>query len=401
MKILLVHNQYQQQGGEDVVVEQEAALLRGAGHKVVEYFRSNNELAEMTVAQKLLLPSRVVWARDSVERLRNVIRREQPDVAHFHNTFLLISPAAYYACSEMGVPVVQTLHNYRLLCSRATLFRDGHICEDCVGKTPPWPGVVHACYHDSRLETAAVAAMLTAHRSLKTWQNEVNIYIALTEFAKAKFVEGGLPAEKLVVKPNFVHPDPGSGETDAGYALFVGRLSPEKGLGTLLRAWQTLQDVPLKVTGDGPLMAEVRDFASVHELTSVEILGRRPHDEVIRLMQQASFLVFPSVWYEGFPVTIAEAFACAKPVIASRLGAMAEIMDENRTGLLFDPGDCDSLAAKVRWAFEHSDARRQMGNNARAEFEAKYNVRRNYEMLMNIYERAIHAGKKRGGAPCT
>ncbi|MGQ9873581.1 glycosyltransferase family 4 protein [Leptodesmis sp.] len=210
----------------------------------------------------------------------------------------------------------------------------------------------------------------------------MDVYIALTEFARQKFIEGGLPAEKIAIKPNFTYPDPGPGDRSGNYVLFVGRISREKGVRTLVQAWQKLRGVPLKVVGDGPLMGEMQRARS----EGLEILGWRSHDEVLALIKSARFLVFPSEWYEGFPLTIAEAFACGVPVIASRLGAMAEIVEDGRTGLLFNLGDAEDLAAKVEWAWANPDTMREMGREARQKYEQKYTAERNYQMLMEIYE---------------
>ena len=391
-KILMVHNRYRQPGGEDAVFAAETEILRKHGHEVVEYLDDNRRIEGLN---PLVAAANTVWSYGSREKLSQVLRETKPDVVHFHNTFLQISPAAYYACWETAQPVVQTLHNYRLLCPVATFFRDGHVCEDCLDRTPPWPAVLHGCYHNSRMQTAVVAAMLVFHRLLKTWQNQVHVYIALTEFVRRKFIEGGLPEEKIVVKPNFVYSDPGIREGKGEYVLFVGRLSPEKGIKTLLWAWQYLQKIPLKIVGDGPLMDEICAYVKMHKLEWVELIGRCNHGGVLELMKGARFLVFPSEWYEGFPVTIAETFACGVPVIASRLGAMAEIVDDGRTGLHFEPGNSEDLAAKVKWAWTHLDQMQQMGREARAEYEAKYTAERNYKMLINIYEKAIEQHKRR------
>ena len=251
----MLHNHYQQPGGEDQVFEVEGALLEAHGHRVLRYTQHNDSVADMTRAE---LAKATVWNTVAYRELRTLIREEQPQVAHFHNTFPLISPAAYHAARAERVPVVQTLHNYRLICPSALFFREGRVCEDCSGKAVPWPGVAHACYRGSRSSSAAVAAMLTAHRVLGTWSRAVDAYIGLTEFARQRFVRGGLPAEKIVVKPNFVHPDPGAGGGDGEYVLFVGRLSEEKGVDTLLKAWKRPRvRVPLKIVGDGPLVPEV------------------------------------------------------------------------------------------------------------------------------------------------
>src|SRR5581483_9761958 len=192
--------------------------------------------------------ARTVWSRPAYRVLRELLRAHRPAVAHFHNTFPLISPAAYYACRAERVPVVQTLHNFRLLCPNALFFRDGRVCEDCLGKAVPWPGVAHKCYRGSRSASAAVCTMLTVHRALGTWHTAVDRFIALTDASRRKFVAGGLPADKIAVKANFVDPDPGPGTGAGGYGVFVGRLSAEKGVGTLLKAWQQLgRDVPLKI----------------------------------------------------------------------------------------------------------------------------------------------------------
>ena len=287
--------------------------------------------------------------------------------------------------------MVQTLHNYRLFCPAATFFRDGHVCEECVQHTL-WRSVRYACYRNSRPATATVALMLAVHRRRRTWTRQVDCYIALTEFSRRKFIEAGLPAEKVVVKPNFVHPDPRARNGRGEYALFVGRLSPEKGLHTLLDAWQRLRDrVPLRIVGDGPLRPELEADASRRGLSGVSFDGRLPHDQTLEAMKGARFLVFPSEWYEPFGLTIAEAFACGVPVVASRLGAIEEIVEDGRTGLHFTPGDPDVLAAKVEWAWTHPERMEEMGRAARAEYEAKYTAERNYQMLMDIYQRAIAA----------
>jgi glycosyltransferase involved in cell wall biosynthesis len=329
-----------------------------------------------------------LWNQAVYRELRALIRRERPQVAHFHNTFPLISPAAYYAARAEGVPVVQTLHNYRLLCPNALFFREGRVCEDCLGKTFPWPGVAHACYRGSRPASGTIAAMLSAHRTLGTWKGAVNLYIALTEFARRKFVEGGLPSEKIVVKPNFVHPDPGMGQGRGDYVLFVGRLSKEKGLDTLLAAQEQLgKEVQLKLVGDGPLAPRVAEAARRQKL---EWLGQLPKDQVLGLMKEARALIFPSLWYEGFPMVIAEAYAVGLPVIASDLGSMSSLIDHRRTGLRFRPGDPKDLAAQVRWAVAHPAELGLMRRAARAKFEAEYAAERNYQLLLEIYERATH-----------
>ena len=320
MRFLLVHNTYQQAGGEDAVVTAERALLMERGHEVNVYRRSNDELRSRAHFAALKTGFETAWSSRSYREISEALRREKPDIAHFHNTFPLISPAAYYACAHAAVPVVQTLHNYRLLCPAATLFRNGSVCESCVGRGIPWPGVVHGCYRDSRVATAAVSAMLAVHHALETWKKKVDVYIALSEFARNKFIQGGLPGERVVVKQNFVHPAPGSKDGEGQYALFVGRLSEEKGLRVLLSAWSKLAaTVPLKIAGDGPMLEEVVSEIARRQLQQVDSLGRVPPQEIFERLRGARFLVCPSVWFEGSPMTVLESFACGLPVIASRL----------------------------------------------------------------------------------
>ncbi|MEA5506342.1 glycosyltransferase [Halotia wernerae UHCC 0503] len=382
MRILSIHNNYQIRGGEDESRESEECLLREMGHEVDVYQEHNDRVAAIGAISMAL---RTVWSKESYNIVKQKLRPVNCDLVHIQNFFPLISPSVYYAAKSEGVPVVQTLRNYRLLCPNGLFFRDGQVCEDCMGKFVPYPGVLHSCYRENRPATFAVATMLTAHRAMGTWTEMVDVYISLTEFARQKFIAGGLPAEKIVVKPNFVNPDPGMGSGSGGYALFVGRLSTEKGLDTLLAAWQLLDGkVPLKIVGDGPLASEVME--SVKKLPQVEWLGRRPMSEVHQLMGEAMFLIFPSKWYETFGRVAVEAFAKGTPVIAANIGAIAELVDAGRTGLSFSPGNPEDLAAKVEWALANPTLLAQMRQQVRSEFKAKYTHKENYRRLMEIYE---------------
>lgn len=384
MKVLLCHNQYQQRGGEDEVFEAEARMLEEYGHAVIRYTRHNDAINDIG---RWDVTCRTLWNRETYAGLRELIRQERPAVMHCTNTFPLISPAAYAAARAEGVAVVQGLHNYRLLCPSALFLRDGKVCEDCQGRAVAWPGVRHACYRGSRAASAVVAALNAVHRGLGTWRRGVDLYFTLTEFSRRKLVAGGLPADRIVVKPNCVHPDPGPGDGRGGYVVFVARLSAEKGIDTLLDAWRRLaRPVLLKVIGDGPLADRVKAAAAANP--RVEYLGRRPLPEVLDVIGGASCLVMPSVWYETFGRTIIEAYAKGTPVVASRLGAMAELVDEGRTGLLFDAGDPDALAAAVDRLLADPAALARMRPACRQEFEAKYTAATNYRQLIGIYERA-------------
>lgn len=390
MKILFAHNHYQQRGGEDGVVAAEIRMLEANGHCVIRYQRDNDEFKARGVLAKIEAGIDTFYSAQSFHEIKQLIRAEKPDVAHFHNTFPLISPAAYYACADVGVPVVQTLHNYRLVCPAATLLRNGQVCEECLGRSMAWPGIAHSCYRGSRSATAAAAAMVAGHRIAGTWREAVNLYIALTEFARHKFIDGGLPADRIVVKPNFVEPDPGLKQGPGEYALFVGRLSEEKGLDVLLKTWSRQREtIPLRIAGEGPLKNTIANKIREGGIKGVELVGYVDHCALVQMLRRARFLILPSVWYEGFPLVIVEAFACGVPVIASRLGAMQEIIADGKTGLLFSPRDPANLATTANWAWNHSEEMTDFGLRARAEFERKYSARQNYASLMAAYRRVI------------
>jgi glycosyltransferase involved in cell wall biosynthesis len=391
MKVLIVHNAYQQPGGEDVVFEQERRMLEREGHQVLIYHRTNDEIKQYSALRQLSLIPRTVWDSNSRREFSSLLAKERPDLVHVHNTFVMISPSIFSACADVGIPVVHTLHNYRLLCPGATFYRDGRVCEECVAHTL-WRSIGHGCYRDSRAVTATVALMVSVHRGLKTWRAQSHYYIALSEFARRKFVEGGLPSEKIFVKPNFVYPDPGASAAKENYAVFVGRLSPEKRVGTLLAAWQRLgSQFQLVIIGGGPERIALEAFAQRRQLSGVRFMGHLDRQDVIGVVRKARFLVFCSEWYENFPVTIAEAFACGTPVVGSRLGAMQEIVRDGITGLHFKAGDPNDLADKMEWAWTHPQEMAAMGMEARSVYESNYTADRNYSLLVDIYNRVLAA----------
>ncbi len=387
MKILIVHNTYQLPGGEDVVCARERDLLRAHGHTVEEYRRSNHEIEQYSLLQRLLMSGKVVWNGESKHDFSRRLQEFRPDVVHVHNTFMVISPSIYGACREFGVPVVQTLHNYRLLCPSAVFFRDGKPCHDC--ESHLGHSVLHACYRDSRMATASVAIMLAWHRAAGTYHEEVDRYIALTRFSRSNFLRAGFAAERIMVKPNFVDPDPGERKTDGAYALYIGRISAEKGLRTVMSAWRRLPEaIPLRIAGTGPLVDEVRAAANAIG-PHIEYLGQISGAQVLEEMKGARFVIFPSELYENFPLTLCEAFACGVPVIASNVGAMQEIVANDETGMHFEAGNADDLAEKVFHAWTHRDEMRRMGKRARMEFENKYTAELNYSRLMEIYQSVL------------
>ncbi len=391
MKIVIVHNTYQQPGGEDVAVAAESNLLERRGHTVIRYSRSNDEMAMMSAPRRLLMVKDMIHSEKSKREMLDLLRNERPDLVHVHNTFMMVSPSVFEACREAGIPVVQTLHNYRLLCPGWSLCREGKVCEECI-ESGLWRGVWHGCYRDSRLMTAAVALMLQVHRMRGTWSHDVGGYVALTNFARDKFIEGGLPASRIGVKPNFLESDPGNRSSSGGFALFVGRLSAEKGAEVVLEAWQKLKGkIPLVIMGDGPLREPLESEAAARNLSNVTFAGWRSRGEILSAMKSASLLITPSLWYEGFPMTVVEAFACGIPVICSRLGGLREIVEDGSTGLHFNPGDAEDLAGKLDLLWTQPSQLAAMGRAAREEYRRNYTAERNYELMMQIYARTMAA----------
>jgi glycosyltransferase involved in cell wall biosynthesis len=378
MRVLQVHNFYRQAGGEDQVFAAEHDLLAARGHRVTQYTAHNESLTDVSAVS---MAARTVWNPVSYREVRRLIRGESIELLHAHNTFPILSPAVYYAARAEGVPVVQTLHNYRLLCPAATFFRAGAVCEQCLGRAIPYPAIVNRCYRRSTGASLTAAAMLAGHRAARTWRTKVDAYIALTAFAKNKFVEGGLPAGRICIKPGFTE-DPGYGSGTGGYALFLGRLTEEKGVGVLCRAWDRLGGVlPLKVAGDGPLR-------SVLQATpGVEYLGQCSRARILELLRDAAFLVVPSLWYEGFAMVVVEALACGTPVVASALGSLNELIADGVNGFRFTAGEAAALVSCIERGIEHGTFAR-MRAGARTCYERNYTATRNYDILMQIYSAA-------------
>ena len=386
MKVLMVHNRYQIAGGEDSVVAAEVGLLRAHGHSVVMHWADNDAI--QGVASKVRAALSATYSAAARRALARVIASERPDVVHVHNFFPSLSPSIYDACADARVPVVQTLHNYRTICPGALLMRDQKVCELCVTGSP-YQAVRYGCYRDSKLGSLAVAHMVATHRRKGTWSRKIQRVIALTEFAKAKYSEAGFDPSRIAVKPNFMA-DPIDGDAlgahDEG-ALFVGRISREKGVEIAVEAWRQ-QGLPLRIAGDGPLFEQLRSAVLP---STVELLGRQTKEQVFEAMKRAQFLVMPSVWYEGFPMVIVEAFAHGLPVVCSRLGGMAEVVEDGVTGLHFEPGDAADLADKVAQLSADPERCRAMGRAARARFTSEYGEAQNIRYLERIYQDAAAA----------
>ncbi|MEX0965806.1 MAG: glycosyltransferase family 4 protein [Bacteroidia bacterium] len=382
MKILQVHNFYKFSGGEDQACENERNLLESNGHQVIRYEKDNSAIDKMSAGQKLSLMWKTTWNKDTIPEVTVLLRREKPDVCHVHNFFPLISPSVYQACKNEGVPVVQTLHNFRLMCANGIFLRDGQACEKCLHHSN-FNAVRYKCYRDSAVQSLAVEHMITTHQKRNTWNKLVDAFICLSEFSKQKFVQAGLAAEKIRLKPNFLFSDPDPDYSGDGSAIFVGRFEEAKGAQIILQAARKLPDLEFNIVGEVIIDVKKADYPNIR------FLGKLPHQQVIERIRESSFMVFPSLCYEQLPLTIIEAFACGKPVIASHLGNMKNMVEDKLNGLFFETGNPDDLVAKVSELVNHPGRMNELGKQARQTFEKRYTADTNYEILIKIYKKVI------------
>ena len=379
MRILVAHNAYLYRGGEDTVVESEIALLQRHGHEVMLYRRDNAELDALPRWQAAMDS---VWSKRTVVEAGRLLASFRPHLIHAHNTFPLISPSLYGIADELGIPVVQTLHNFRLLCPQAMLMRNGRYCDDCVGRWP-WRAVLHRCYRGSLAQSAVSAGMVSGHRMLGTWRDRVCRYIVLNQMCREIFIRGGLPPEKLSIKPNFVEANDVPGEHKRRGGLFIGRLAAEKGLLTLAQAIRQTPVTRIAVCGSGPLQA------FVEQSEWLDYIGYEQGEALRTRIRNAEFLVMPSTGIESFGLAAIEAFACGTPVIASRHGGLREIVEHGHNGLLVTPGNADELAEAIAYAVSNPIQMRRMGLEAYQTYLARYTPERNYSTLMAIYHQTL------------
>lgn len=391
MKILYAWNLYQQQGGENMWYPSEPELFRSHGHEVFFYERDNKDLQKFNVFQKASLLWKTSWAADTYREVRALLRKEKPDLVHVYNTLALVSPSIFHACADEGVAVVQTHYNYRAVCPAATLMRNGGICEECIDHSL-LRSVRHACYRDSKVQSAALAASIAFHRKIETWSRCVQAFIVPTQFMKRKLA-AGLPEERIEVRPNWHDPDPGmrTGQGDHSL-LFIGRLAEEKGAGVVLKTWAQNPDLPpIKILGDGPMADEVQAAAS--QDARIIALGRQPHERVLEELRTTGCLLVPALWYEAFPHTLLEAAASGAPILASQIGTLPDVVEDGVTGLLFDPFDPADVAAKIRRFFSDETDRRAISIAARRKFETEFTATQAYANLTRIYQLAIQRRK--------
>lgn len=386
MRIVLCHSYYRQRGGEDFSYEQEAEMLESRGHDVLRLTQQNRDAEHLS---SVSLALKTVWNRSFAHELRDACRQFRPQIVHFTNTFPMISLAAYYAAKAEGAAVVQAVRNYRFICPQATLFRNGADCTRCVRAFVPWPAVAFGCYR-GRGSSALLASQIVFHRLLRSWQRKVDLFYAPSAYTRSQLVEAGFPEERFFVKPNFLPRPPQCDSRERSGALFVGRLVPEKGVSLLLDTWRGLDpslSIPLKIIGAGPLQEEVVRAAAAD--SRIEYLGELPWEGVLAAMGQAQCVIVPSLWQEPFGRTVVEALAMGTPVIVARRGAMHEIVEDEQTGLHFEPNEPGDLARSITrfWSgeFDHAAMRRR----CLEAFEERYTEQANYEQLTALYDRAL------------
>lgn len=382
MKILQAHNYYQQAGGEDTVVAQEKALLESNGHEVFTYYKNNDIISSIKGVQKIGLLKETTWSRKTYEEVNTILKQDKIDLCHVHNTLPLISPSIYYACKDNNVPVVQTLHNYRLICTNGLLMRDGRICEDCLGRSA-YGAISKKCYRNSAIQTYVVARMLQKNKRMGTWSNQVDAYLCLTELARQKFIEHGLPEDKLYVKPNFIDNRTVLSTHKENFLVYAGRVMENKGARLILELAKKTKH-SIKIIGDGDMIEEFNG------IPNVELLGRRTHDETIRVLSKAKAILFPTMLYEGMPMTIIEGFSLKTPIIATNIGASKSMIKNEVTGLLFKMGDYDDFYNKVEVCFTQPKLIQDIVSNAFNEYKMHFTAESNYKMIMEVYSDVLN-----------
>jgi glycosyltransferase involved in cell wall biosynthesis len=385
VKILLIHTYYNQKGGEDTVFQQEDTLLKQT--EEVEVLNFQNHLSFFGGLQFLLS----VWNIFVIRKIKKQIIKFQPDVIHIHNWHFALGPIVVRVAKKAGIPVVLTLHNYRLICPSATLLSKGSLFTDSLYASFPWKAVANKVYRDSFFLTFWMAFVVWWHKKTGTWKM-VDKYIVLTNFAKDLFTRSslGIAENKFVVKPNFVSTPEIKEEVRASHFLFIGRLSEDKGIKVLLEAFAN-NNYTLHIAGDGPLKQLVENAAS--QFKNIEYIGKLDKNGVENEMRRCTALLFPSIWYEGMPMTIIEAFSLGAPVLASNLGAMSTMIQDGYNGLHFETGNAVSLNEKISyWNKLNEEEKNIYRQNAINSFEKHYTNKKNKELLLQIYKDVI--GKK-------
>ena len=381
-KILIVHNFYQVGGGEHTVYENERKLLMQNGHEVVSYTRSNFEINSLK--EKIMLPINTIFNIKTYRDIKKVIKENEIDIVHCHNTFPLISPSVYYAAKSIGVPVIQTIHNFRFVCPAGILYRNNEICEECCNKNL-YQSIKNNCYRNSKLGSLIVALMLTIHRLLGTYKNKVDKYIVLTQFNKNK-LSSVIDKEKMVIKPNFTFIEDNKNyvNKEKDYFVFVGRFTEEKGIRFLLDSWKRIDNEKLIIIGDGPLKNEVEAVSKEHE--NIEYLGFLDKNMVRDKMSKAKALVFTGECYEGaFPLVLIEAMSAGTAILVPNIGNVNDEVRNSNFGFIYNFRDQDDFIRNVQKLSDY-ECYNQIGKNAKQHFNSKYTSDNNYKLLVDIYK---------------
>jgi glycosyltransferase involved in cell wall biosynthesis len=401
LKVLLAHNFYGSSApsGENRVYLAEKELLKSHGHTVIEFTRGSDEIRGRGFWGELKGALATPWNPFTVKRIRQLLKTEKPDILHAHNTFPLLSPSVFHAGKEFPTAIVLTLHNYRIFCAAAIPMRASKVCTECLDTQSVVPALRYGCYRRSHLATIPLALMISLHRRVRTWSEYVDAFIALTEFQREALAGAGLPREKTYVKPHFYAdpPNPLPWKEREEKIVYIGRLGEEKGVHVLINAWKDWENgaPQLEIIGDGPLRQNIERMTGHPSKSLVRITSQLPFDETQRRLAKAKLLVLPSLCFEGFPMVIREAFALGVPVAASRLGAIPSIISEGKNGILFEAGNAGDIQRRIEDLWGQQGRLSLMGESARAEFEKKYTSGVNYQMLMEIYHRAIDCQRER------
>jgi glycosyltransferase involved in cell wall biosynthesis len=387
-KILLVHNEYHYRGGETSYVQAQKNLLLARGHEVYLLEKHNDQINQQSLKDLLYWGINSVWSAPAQAEMRSHIRNISPQIVHVHNFFPLWSPAIHQAIKQQGIPTVQHLHNYRLGCLNACLFRNAQVCELCVGKNP-WRGLFYRCYRNSLPASLAVWLMLTFNRWRKTWHRDVDLFLVPSLFTFHKLVEIGLPADKMRLLPNFI-PKPqiqATAPPKEPSFLFVGRLSAEKGVMNLLEIWRRLNEPSWQLTlvGEGELLPTVRLYIAEHQLGNIKLLGRQNQQVVQEEIAKASAIILPSIFYETFGLAVAEAFALGRPALVSNHGALAEVVKDGETGFCLPYDQLDLWVERIRWCGDNLSKLAVMGNAAKAFYSQNFTPEVHYSQLISIY----------------
>ena len=396
MRILLVHNFYQQFGGEDQVVVHELERLKEK-HEVVFYSRHNNDLLQLRPTEKATVLLSTIDSQRTRTDIQRLVAEHRPDVAYLHNIYPLISPSIYHVLHSLGVPIVQVIHDFRPLCTNGWFYNHEGVCERCKGGNY-LHAIRHRCYKDSYVYSALYAASLAYARSSRIMA-KVDAFVCLTEFARRKLESAGVPSGQLFVRPNCINVlqiEPVVGRGD--YVAYIGRLSNEKGVWTLIRAMEHVRGLMLRIAGTGPEESSIREYLENKRIQNVQLLGFISGSAREEFLRNCMFTVMPSEWYEMFPMVLLEAWAAGKPVIGSRLGATADLIEEGRTGLLFEPGNPLDLARKIESLSGSPDLVSLMGAHARKVVETRYSPAESHNLLMQIFH---HVSRRSLPTPAT